>query len=374
VRLDFFRGAALLVILYDHLLGEAQTALPIYVQMTPFFWGLACAAIIFVFISGQVYGLVYGSIFDRRGLKSTVLKSARRTGELYFANFVTFAAVWLVVRLVRGPGFADGALPAQIGLMAERWGGQIGAMFAFARFADAPELFDVLPLYMILVAAGPPILWGLSRWPRSTLLVSAAIYAAAQFGLAFPMEAMGLKPFYFNPCAWQIVFVGGIAIARFKPVIGRSMPVVIAGIILIVVVALQIWAIPYAQSKGYLGRLPPWQVNPAWHDRTNLHFVRILYFGVLTYIVMQFLPKQDWFWNLALVRALRMIGRHTLPCFCVGVWFTWVSEPILVHFHGLWFHAIAAFGIGTGLTGIVALFAERRKQAAALAAAATSPA
>lgn len=67
LHLDFFRGAALLVILYDHVLCDALISLPLYVQATPIFWGLACAAMIFVFISGQVYGLVYGKTYDREG-------------------------------------------------------------------------------------------------------------------------------------------------------------------------------------------------------------------------------------------------------------------------------------------------------------------
>lgn len=363
VRLDFFRGAALLIILYDHVLWGAETTLPFYLQATPIFWGLACAAIIFVFISGQVYGLVYGKIFDRDGLGPTVKKSLVRAWQLYLANFFTFAAVWLTVRILQDYGFAEGIMSDELVQMHERWNGWISPILAFARFANMPDLFDVLPLYMILVAIGPVIIAGLNRWPRATLLASAAIYVGAQFGLKLPMTVLGLQPFYFNPCAWQLVFTVGIAIARFKPKIPRSVPVVIAGVVLILAVAVRIWVIPYAVHRGYLAPSPAWEVDPSWGDRANLHYVRIFYFAVLAYVVICFLPKSDWFWNSSPVRGIRLLGRHTLLGFCIGVWFSWVSDPILIHLHGKWSDALAAFVLGGALTLAVALAAEHRARA-----------
>ncbi len=265
VRLDFFRGVALLVILYDHVLGDSETNLPLFIQATPIFWGLACAAMIFVFISGQVYGLVYGKAFDRNGLGPIVKKSLLRAWQLYLANFLTFAAVWLTVRMLQAQGLAEGILSNEILQMHNRWQGWASPFLAFAGFAKMPQFFDVLPLYMVLICVGPAIIAGLSKWPRATILASVALYLSAQFGLGFPMRNLGLQPFYFNPFAWQLVFTGGIVIARFKPKITRSVPVVIAGIVLMLVVALRVWVIPYSVHQGYLYDSPAWAVNPSWY-------------------------------------------------------------------------------------------------------------
>lgn len=235
-----------------------------------------------------------------------------------------------------------------------------------------PHLFDVLPLYMVLVSIGPFIIVGLSKWPRATLLASAALYAGAQFGLGFPMRHYGFQAFYFNPFAWQLVFTAGIWLARVKPEIGRNIPVMVAGVTLILAVALRVWVIPYSVRMGYLADSPAWRVDPSCGDRTNLHFVRILYFAVLTYVVMGFLPKGDRFWNLTPIRGICLIGRHTLSGFCVGIWFAWVSDPLLVHLHGEWFHAMAAFVVGVALTAAVAFFAESRRRAMRLSSAAVA--
>ncbi len=349
-----------MVILYDHVLCDAMTSLPLYVQATPIFWGLACAAMIFVFISGQVYGLVYGKTFDRDGLGVTVRRSLWRVWQLYLANFLTFAAVWLTVRLLQSVRFAEGFMSNELQQMHERWHGRAGPFLAFAEFARIPHLFDVLPLYMVFVAIGPLIIVGLSKWPRATIFASVAVYTAAQFGLNMPLRSLGLHQFYFNPFAWQLVFTGGIVIARLKPKITRSVPMVVAGTLVLLAVALRVWLIPYLVFHDYLAASPAWEVNPSWADRGNLHFIRILYFAVLTYVAVNLLPRSEWFWNWLPVRGICLLGRHTLLGFCVGVWFSWVSDPILIHLHGTWFDAMAAFVAGAGLTVAVVLLAERR--------------
>jgi hypothetical protein len=363
LHLDFFRGAALLVILYDHVLCDALISLPLYVQATPIFWGLACAAMIFVFISGQVYGLVYGKTYDREGLGITMKRSLWRVWQLYLANFVTFVAVWLTVRLLQSQRLVEGFMSNELQMMHERWHGRAGPFLAFAEFARIPHLFDVLPLYMFFVAIGPLIIAGLSKWPRTTIFASVAIYTAAQFGLSMPMRSLGLHHFFFNPFAWQLVFTGGIVLARLKPKIPRSIPVLIAGTLLILVVALRVWVIPYLVFHDQLAASPDLEVNPSWADRGNLHFVRILYFAVLAYVAVNLLPRREWFWKSLPVRGICLLGRHTLLGFCVGVWFSWVSDPMLIHLHGTWLDAMVAFAAGTGLTVAVVLLAERRVRA-----------
>ena len=67
----------------------------------------------------------------------------------------------------------------------------------------------LLPLYIVLVVAAPLILWGLLRRPHLTLVCSGVLYFASRhFGWNLPSFPDG--HWYFNPFAWQFLFVFGI--------------------------------------------------------------------------------------------------------------------------------------------------------------------
>src|SRR6202023_2213020 len=71
-----------------------------------------------------------------------------------------------------------------------------------------PVDLDVLPLYIVLVLALPAVLWGLIKIPRWTLLGSAILYVLARiFDWNLPSFPGG--NWYFNPFAWQLLFVFG---------------------------------------------------------------------------------------------------------------------------------------------------------------------
>jgi hypothetical protein len=69
-----------------------------------------------------------------------------------------------------------------------------------------PENLDILPLYIVLLALFLVALPYMFRWPRVTLALSVALYAATRmFHLVLPGW-----PGFFNPLAWQVVFVIGV--------------------------------------------------------------------------------------------------------------------------------------------------------------------
>src|SRR5687767_8251848 len=71
-----------------------------------------------------------------------------------------------------------------------------------------PVNMDVLPLYIVLLILFPPILWLLLRKPLLALGASVVLYALAwEFGWNLPAYPSGV--WYFNPLAWQLLFVFG---------------------------------------------------------------------------------------------------------------------------------------------------------------------
>ena len=75
-----------------------------------------------------------------------------------------------------------------------------------------PLNLDVLPLYVVLMGAFPPVLWLMLRHRNWVMLGSVLLYfAARQFGWNLPSYPSGV--WYFNPFAWQLLFVLGAWLA-----------------------------------------------------------------------------------------------------------------------------------------------------------------
>ena len=71
-----------------------------------------------------------------------------------------------------------------------------------------PVNMDVLPLYIVLLVGFPPILWLLLRRRRWRSAASAALYALTwHFDWNLPAYPSGT--WWFNPFAWQLLFVFG---------------------------------------------------------------------------------------------------------------------------------------------------------------------
>ena len=71
-----------------------------------------------------------------------------------------------------------------------------------------PLNLDVLPLYVVLMGAFPPMLWLMLRHRNWVMLGSVLLYfAARQFGWNLPSYPSGV--WYFNPFAWQLLVRAG---------------------------------------------------------------------------------------------------------------------------------------------------------------------
>ena len=80
-----------------------------------------------------------------------------------------------------------------------------------------PVNLDVLPLYIVLLAAFPLVLPAVVRWPLGVIAVSLALYAVTcRYNWNLPAYPDG-KVWYFNPMAWQVVFHVGAACAVLGP-------------------------------------------------------------------------------------------------------------------------------------------------------------
>ena len=132
-----------------------------------------------------------------------------------------------------------------------------------------PVNMDVLPLYIVLLLLFPPILWLLLRWPTWRSSAAAAFYTVAtRFDWNLPAYPSGV--WFFNPFAWQLLFVFGAwcalgGAARLGPFLRSpvTMGIAIAYLLFAFLIAMT-WCCP----EGY-GLVPHWLDDLDVSDRQD---------------------------------------------------------------------------------------------------------
>ncbi|RJF87056.1 hypothetical protein D3874_08485 [Oleomonas cavernae] len=172
----------------------------------------------FVFLSGLVVGLTYARILAKRGPDVLWDKASARVGELYRMVLLTLAVVMTMLFLVPDAARIWGW---QLGKLAQSPADNLGAA---AAMLYQPAYLDILPQYMIYLLAAPFIVRATaSGHGLRVMAISGAIWFMAQIGLQMPLvEAAeaglasvvpgGTLRAFFNPMAWQLLFVSGLVL------------------------------------------------------------------------------------------------------------------------------------------------------------------
>lgn len=226
IRLDFFRGIAMFIILFAHTPGNFFTS------WIPARWGFSDATEMFVFCSGMASAIAFGSTFDRAGI---LLGSARivfRIWQIYWAHiglfFATAAAMVYFTDLEITTRNYWGDLNLwMLFVESELWENS-NILFSFMTLQWVPNLFDILPMYMVVLAM-MPFYFALAKIRfELVVLVSALVWFFAQrsftehFGL--PYLNFTAEPWigndgwqrrwFLNPFGWQLAFFTGFAFMR----------------------------------------------------------------------------------------------------------------------------------------------------------------
>ena len=161
IRLDLFRGLALWFIFVDHIPTNIVS------WFTVRNYGFSDATEIFVFISGYTAVIAYARMMQRDGWLRAAARIYRRVWQLYVAHillFVAFTAQVIWVSIARD-------MPALIEEMELMGLGQnpYQAILEAALLKFRPVNLDVLPLYIVLLAAFPFVLPFVVRWPKAVI-------------------------------------------------------------------------------------------------------------------------------------------------------------------------------------------------------------
>jgi hypothetical protein len=309
--LDLFRGLANWAIFLDHIPHEVMSSI------TTRNYGFSDAADLFVFISGYAAACVFGRIMVEQGYVAAASRLVKRASKLYAAHLILLVVYIATVECV-SRGLHDPNDLSQFNVAAFM-NNPLWELWQALLLRYRPVNLDVLPLYILLVATFAPALWLMVRKPALTLACSLALYFAARhFGWNLAASRAGL--WYFNPFAWQLLFVLGAWIAlggaqAIQSIIQTRTVFCLA--VTYIVFAFVVTMATHAPGLGNL--LPQWILEPFDpNDKTNLAPYRVGHLMAIAVVITRFLPADSPVLQWRLLTPLIKCGQNSLEVFCLG--------------------------------------------------------
>lgn len=326
LRLDLFRGLALWLIYIDHLPPNILT------WFTLRNYGFSDATEIFIFISGYTAAFVYGRAMLQSGFVVATARILRRVWQIYVAHVFLFTIFLAEISYV-ATSFENPLYSEEMGIMDFLKQPDVTIVQALLlRFR--PVNMDVLPLYIVLMLFLPLILW-LMKWRADVTLALSALIYALTWHFDWYLTAYPNGVWFFNPLAWQLLFVFGAWCAlggaqRMSRILSSPITMWVCFAYLFVAFCIALtWSIPQ------LGRLP--SIVEQWLypiDKTDLDVLRFAHFLALAAITVRFLPR-DWpGLKSPWLRPLILCGQHSLEIFCLGVFLAFAGHFVLAEVSG----------------------------------------
>src|SRR5262247_2315398 len=200
LRLDLFRGLALWLIFLDHIPSN------LVAWITIRNYGFSDATEIFVCVSGYTAAFVYGREMRERGFVVAGARILRRVWQIYVAHVFLFAIYLAEISYV-ATSFENPLYAEEMNVLDFLKQPDITIVQALL-LKFKPANMDILPLYIVLLLLFPAALWLLlfrhSLAPGQSLL----LYVLNRH-LNWNLTSYPEGHWYFNPFAWQLLFVFG---------------------------------------------------------------------------------------------------------------------------------------------------------------------
>jgi hypothetical protein len=322
LRLDACRGLALWFVFLDHIPGNTLA------WLTLRNYGFSDATEVFVFISGYTCTLAYGGTLRQQGWPTTLTRALRRAWEIYVGFLLLLIAYFALIWIIGGGSrYLDETNVAV-------FFNHPGAAIVHAAFLQyAPVNTDILPTFVLLHLTFPPLLWLLTRTASAALTASFLLYLMVQvFGWHLPGWPSG--ELYFNPLAWQALFVFGAWYAyegasRLRTIV-QSRAVLVLSVLYIALSVLVTLSWQFKASEAFMPHAVSNLIYPIY--KSHLSPLRLFHFLAIAILVSRVMPA-DWHgvikpWMLALIRC----GENSLAIYCLGVLLSFMGFVILSQF------------------------------------------
>ncbi|MGY3617060.1 OpgC domain-containing protein [Bradyrhizobium sp. USDA 10063] len=322
LRLDLFRGLAN----WAMFLGHIPSSMLAWLTFRNY--GFSDGADLFLFISGYTSATVYTRRMDDGGFIFGTTRLFRRVWQIYVAHVLLFVFYLASIHFL-SQGFD---LPDLIDRynVAPLIHAPVETLTQGLTLKFKPVNLDVLPLYVLLMGIFPLVLWLMLRSPNGVMLGSVLLYfAARQFGWNLSSYPSGV--WYFNPFAWQLLFVVGAWLAlggsETLHFLVRSRLVVLLGAIYLAFALVLTLSAHLPELERMLPRALFEAFNP--NDKTNLAPYRFLHLAVLITLAARFIPIDAQGLQAAIWRPLVKCGQQSLEVFCVGIYLSFIGYFVL---------------------------------------------
>jgi hypothetical protein len=275
---------------------------------------LSDSADLFVFLAGWALRLVSGPPEHPVSAGQLFNRLGRRVLTIYAAHMLIVSIA--IAMLAGAARILDNPLLLEWHNAAAVFYDPVNAHIGLVLLTYQLGYFDILPLYVVLMAAAPAITLIHRQAPNWLLPISLAIYfLTLVFQISVPSWPTGGN-WFFNPLAWQIIFVLGFLLARERG---------IGGFVRTHILWIRMIALPIV-IVGALMALFDWWPDPTKMPEPRLLFVlsktnatplRLLQFLALVAVLSTTYPYLEWLVP-PVTKFFSKLGRNSLNVFCVG--------------------------------------------------------
>jgi hypothetical protein len=331
---DFWRGFALITIFIDHIPGL------VYAKYTLINFSISDAADLFVFLAGWSLRLMADGGGRTMATRDVMLRLFGRALELYAAQvLITMLAIAmlaltsielnnpLLLEWHNAAAVFNDPIPTHIGL---------------ALLTHQLGYFDILPLYVVLMLMAPFFALIDRTVPSLLLPASAALYLCA---LVFRLTLLTWPvsgTWFFNPLAWQFVFVLGFVLAREDAGLGALVRPHIRWVRILMLPLLIYFTLGVLSDILWDPTIVPEPKLFFLLDKTWATPPRLIQFLALVAVFSGAFPYIRWFAGVpylhypvdALIRMFAMLGRNSLYVFCVGSLLSLIGQMVRFVYRG----------------------------------------
>lgn len=342
-RLDLFRGLAMFVIFVAHVPDNAWNA------WIPARFGWSSGAELFVFCSGLASAYAFGAVFTTHGFAAGTKRIVYRIWQVYWAHIGLFLAIAAITLLATDATGRD-----YVAVLHLQWffASPREALPALLGLRFIPNLLDILPMYIVLLAM-VPVAVALARIaPALALGACAALWLAVQVtGINLPARPDAPDAvWYFNPFAWQAMFFTGFAFGMgwlAAPRLERGAWFIACLVFVLVSAPLSFWgahqAFPALRELHLLLMPDP--------QPTNLHALRWLHLLALAYVVLVLIEPYRERIGTGVTAPVVAVGRQSLATFLASLVLAW-SAGIALDIAG---RNVVSVGL-VNLAGLVSIY------------------
>ena len=331
LRIDFLRGLIMVYVILVHF--EYFSALSMFAWGR---FGIVSSAEGFVFLSGTVVGMVYKKRLEKSGLKVASMLLWKRAFTLYRVNIYVIISIVLLslihfVNVFEVTHWTNPWSKESFPLFPPEGASLTTYIWQTILLRISPHQYQVIGLYVVLLATAPAALYLLSRNKIAILLiVSWSLYFLNDF---LHLKITGARyEMAFPTLTWQLIFFHGMAIGYYRHIVlsyiasVKSQPLFYMSLVFILgfVILANNNQNPLFWPWGHLELLDYETYKTLqgdWFQKTTLGFGRLVN-NVVLFIAAYYLLTQYWKWfEKALSWLLIPLGQNSLYVFTLHVFF-----------------------------------------------------